>query len=193
MRLRYVRIIISGVAVVIALVHVLFPTVQIDTTTLVLLVIAGLPWLAPILKSVELPGGFKLEFQELQKAKEEAGRAGLLESAPVNQEPPYLAVAEEDPNLALAGLRIEIEKRLRAIAAACGLDSERQSIGQILRRLPVNAAISEAQYFVISDLLALLNRAVHGAEVDPRSARWAIDVGPRLLAALDKKVAGNRG
>lgn len=108
----------------------------IDLTTLLLLVIAALPWLAPIFKSLELPGGLKVEFQELEKAKEEASRAGLLAKPAENKrEPAYLLVAQEDPNLALAGLRIEIERRLAAIARVKGLEDRRYSIGQLLRQL----------------------------------------------------------
>jgi len=33
-----------------------------------------------------------------------------------------------------------------------------------------------------------LNGAAHGAETDLRAADWAMDVGPRLLAALDEKI-----
>jgi len=193
MTIKYVRIIISVGAVLLALIHLIFPDVQVDTTVLVLVLLAVLPWLAPILKSVELPGGVKIEFQELQKTEEQAHRAGLLAPQPALEPPPYLSVAAEDPNLALAGLRIEVEKRLRAIAKARGINGERQSIAQILRRLPIEEAISGEEYAVITDLLGLLNRAVHGADVDTRAARWAIEVGPRLLAALDNRAAGNKG
>lgn len=190
---RYkVSITITIVAVLLAVAHLIFPNVEIDNTTLILLVIAVLPWLAPIFKSVELPGGLKIEFQELEKAREEAVKAGLL-SVPreKKEEPIYISVAPEDPNLALAGLRIDIERRLRAIAKAKGIDTERQTIGQLLRRLSANEAISEEQYSVLSDLIALLNRAVHGAEVEPGAAQWAIDIGPGLLAAFDERLAAD--
>ena len=46
----------------------------------------------------------------------------------------FLVVAEHDPNLALVGLRIEIEKRVRALARLHNLD-ERRPLGQLLREL----------------------------------------------------------
>jgi hypothetical protein len=61
------RILVSIFCVAIALVHVLFPEVTIDFVTLGLLIAAALPWLSPILKSIELPGGFKVELQELKR------------------------------------------------------------------------------------------------------------------------------
>lgn len=180
---------ISAVALLFALAHLVFPNVEVDNATLTLLIIAVLPWLAPILRSVELPGGLKVEFQEFEKAKEDAAKAGLLVTpSEKRKEPAYISVAQEDPKLALAGLRIEIEQRLRAIAKALGLNAERQGIGQLLRDLPQKNAISREEYSVLNDLVGLLNRAVHGMEVEPRAAQWAIDVGPRLLTALDRRV-----
>jgi hypothetical protein len=191
--LKFAKIISAG-ALVLALVHLLFPDIKIDAITALLLVVAVIPWLAPIFKSVELPGGLKVEFQEFERVKQEADRAGLL-ATPTNrsQEPTYIMVAQEDPILALAGLRIEIERRLRSLAKALGIEAERKGIGELLRRLPVKEAISQNELSVLNDLVGLLNRAVHGIDVEARAAQWAIDVGPRLLAALDQRIARYSG
>ncbi len=178
---------ISLVALLLALAHLLFPNVRVDLTTVFLFVVAALPWLAPLFKSVELPGGLKVEFRDLEKAKEDAARVGLLANPIGNRpEPSFMSVAQEDPNLALAGLRIEIERRLGSIARARGLDSRRSGVGQLLRQLASVGAVSQAEVSVLNDLVILLNRAVHGAEVEPRAAQWAIEIGPSLLAALDE-------
>jgi len=39
-------------------------------------VVAVVPWFAPLFKSLEFPGGWKVEFQELQKAAIRAEQAG---------------------------------------------------------------------------------------------------------------------
>ena len=39
---------------------------------------AKLPWLAPLFKAIELPGGVKVEFAELEKAQRDAQFAGIL-------------------------------------------------------------------------------------------------------------------
>ena len=186
---RYaIHITISSVAVVLAIGHLVFPEAQIDAVTLTLLAIAGLPWLGSIFKAVELPGGLKVEYQELTKAGEEAERAGLLVGPTVRVEvPTYAALAETDPNLALAGLRIELEKRLRAISQTHGIRAERQGISQLLRELRGLDVLSSQQQAVLADLIGLLNQAVHGAEVDSNGARWAVDVGSRLLASLETR------
>ena len=82
--LRRLRLSITLIALLIALAHLVFPSVQIDFVTLILLLVAVLPWLAPLVKSVELPGGFKIELQDVKdlaemviKAPAAAAAAGL--------------------------------------------------------------------------------------------------------------------
>src|SRR6266851_6339034 len=172
---NFVRIAITTVAVLVVLVHLIWPSLKVDSITVALLVIAVVPWLGSVFKSIELPGGGKIEYQQLEKAGESASRVGLLSvGASLKEVPSFIAIAEEDPNLALAGLRIEIEKRVRAIAVRHGIDDKRMGIGQLLRALSSAGALSNEQRSVLSDLMGTLNMAVHGAEVSRQSAEWAI-------------------
>src|SRR5690349_17845222 len=106
--LKRLRQVITLGALVLALTHLLWPSAAIDGISLALIVIALVPWLGPIFKSLEFPGGWKIEFQELQKAAVRAEQAGLLSPVPpqIASDFSFQRVAEEDPNLALAGLRI---------------------------------------------------------------------------------------
>jgi hypothetical protein len=54
---------ITATAVVAGLAHILWPTLTIDSITVALIIVAVAPWLAPIFKSLEMPGGFKVEWQ----------------------------------------------------------------------------------------------------------------------------------
>ena len=74
----FLQVCITIFSIAIAAVHLLWPTAAIDGITLTLILVAVLPWVAPLFKSVELPGGVKVEFQELEKARERADKAGLL-------------------------------------------------------------------------------------------------------------------
>jgi hypothetical protein len=65
---------ISLAALSVAAVHVALPDKKIDAITVGLLVVAVIPWLAPILKSIEGPGGWKVEFRELEQKVEEKAR-----------------------------------------------------------------------------------------------------------------------
>lgn len=179
-------------ALAFAFVHLIWPTLTIDLITLILFVVAIIPWLAPIFKSIEFPGGWKIEFQELQKAAQRAEQAGLLSPPPQSTavaDYTFQRVAEQDPNLALAGLRIEIEKRLVALAEKHGIEARSRGVGQLLRLLSDRGVLGQQERSVLADLTALLNSAVHGATVDRRATEWAIEVGPRLLRALDDLVA----
>lgn len=185
--LRRLRQVVTLGALVVGLIHLLFPMLAIDAITLTLLVIALLPWLAPIFKSLEFPGGWKVEFQDLQKVTVRAEQVGLLASQPGEPASDFTfqRVLEVDPNLALAGLRIEIEKRLVTLAQKRGIEVRGRGIGQLLRLLTHHRVIDAEASTVLADLTVLLNSAVHGASVDYRATEWAIDVGPRVLKALD--------
>jgi hypothetical protein len=63
---RRLAILVSAGALLVALVHVLWPDLSIDAVTVVLLAVAAVPWLGPIFKSIELPGGWKFEYQQIQ-------------------------------------------------------------------------------------------------------------------------------
>jgi hypothetical protein len=178
-------------ALSVALAHVVFPTLAIDAIALALVMVAVVPWLAPLFKALELPGGWKVEFQELQKVAAKADDAGLLSppAAPGVQYA-FQAVADRDPHLALAGLRIELEKRLIRLAQRHGVGTRMQGLARLLGELARRGILSEDEESVLSDLVHLLNAAVHGAAVDPRATEWAMDVGPQLIQSFEEKLAG---
>jgi hypothetical protein len=100
------RIAVSALALLMAAIHVGRPDVRIDSITIVLLVICALPWLQPLIKSIELLG-VKLELQELQdkvaeargaaeSASRQAGLALSSSNAPPAALPPRVASATAD-------------------------------------------------------------------------------------------------
>src|SRR5216683_4721920 len=48
----------------------LVKTVEVDPTSVLLLTLAGLPWIFPYLKGMKLPGGIELEFKEVKRLVE---------------------------------------------------------------------------------------------------------------------------
>jgi hypothetical protein len=191
---KRLRQVVTLVALALALGHLLWPSLAIDAITVMLVATAVVPWLAPLFKSLELPGGWKVEFQEqLRETVERAEQVGLLAppAAPLAPQIEYsfLRLADEDPNLALAGLRIEIEKRLVALAEKHGIEVRGRGVGQLLRLLSDRSILGHQERSILSDLTGLLNSAVHGATVDRKTAEWAMEIGPRLLHALDDRVA----
>ena len=51
-----------------AIIHAFVPSIIIDGTTALLLAVAAIPWLGSLFRSIELPGGVKVEYQELKEA-----------------------------------------------------------------------------------------------------------------------------
>jgi len=188
--LNKLRFGISLVALIIALAHILVPSLKVDAITLGLLVVAVLPWLAPLVKSVELPGGVKVELQDVEKAAEQSREAGLLAPSPdgTKAEHSFQLVAQQDPNLALAGLRIEIERRLIRLAGARGIEVKRESISHLLRVLDQHKILTPEQREALIGLTSLLNTAVHGASVSPDAASEAMSIAPDLLESLDRLI-----
>lgn len=184
---RRVRLTVTLVALGLALTHLLFPSLAIDAITLGLLAVAIIPWLAPLIKSLELPGGWKVELHEMYQVSTRAQDAGLIspESVTPTTEHSFQIVADRDPNLALAGLRIEIERRLLRLAEQHQIPLRSRGISTILRELDRQGVLTAEQRSVLSDMVALLNSAVHGAEVDRRASEWAMQIGPGLLQSLD--------
>ncbi len=158
--------------------------------TLGLTALALLPWLLKFVKSAKLPGGIEVELRdELTAATEKADVAGLLTSPQpgVTISPSYALIFDHDPVLAVAGLRIELERRLRELAKEAGIEA-RGGMGMLLRQLPPEVLPRE-QASVLADLAPLLNKAVHSEEFSKDAADWAMEVGPQLLASLDFRIA----
>jgi hypothetical protein len=190
MLIRRLQYIISIICVLLSIIHLTFPNISIDAITLGLLIMAILPWLAPIFKTVEFPGGWKVEFQEFLLTAKKADAAGLLapvESETNSKEYSYQLIQENDPNLALAGLRLEIERRLRRIAEDHNLPLENRPISFLVKTLVNEKIFKKREGQVIQELLRLLNSAVHGAQVDQVAVEWANEIGPRILSALDSR------
>jgi membrane protein implicated in regulation of membrane protease activity len=211
-----IRLSITVAALLVALAHLIFPGVRIDFVTVVLLVVAVLPWVAPIVKSVELPGGFKIQLQDVKEAAKELLRVDTVIQPPTGEirmegHAPEVVpdakarikfeaevvikaeaavtslknVAGTDPNLALVGFRIEIEKRLRELARNKALDPS-LPLSAILRELRRRELLPSRVSSALSDLIALGNQAAHGVAVDPRTAEWVFEEGADILVALDR-------
>ncbi|WP_431825085.1 hypothetical protein [Burkholderia sp. F1] len=73
------RIAVSVVSLSLVAVHLFFPGIVLDGVTLALAVIALLPWLQPIFKTVKLPGGIEITLQDMKQEIQAA--VGAAQSA----------------------------------------------------------------------------------------------------------------
>ncbi len=159
------------------------------------------------IKKAELPGGITLETfpEQLKMAKEiseevkqessaktaeikepiipltEANKRmlniGLAPSPSGLELSYYLTIAEQDPNLALAGLRMEVETMLKNLAKGFKIEiSSRDSAINILQKLKDKASITSRQHELITKVLNLCNAAIHGLKVATADANEIIDI-----------------
>jgi hypothetical protein len=157
------------------------------------------------LRKAALPGGVTLDFpeevqaalslsEEVRKAQKppEEKRGPALPLNEVNarllslklQPSPsgldfsyYRNLAEQDPNLALAGLRMEVETMARNLAVGFNVTlGVRDSAGRLLRRLLQAGAITSLQAELGESILNLCNQALHGTRVSRSEAEAVIDI-----------------
>jgi len=61
-----VSIVVTLVALAFVVAHLIWPDLEIDAIALAFVGIAIVPWLGPLLESIEFPGGFKATFREVE-------------------------------------------------------------------------------------------------------------------------------
>lgn len=185
---------ISLVAIAVIVARILKPDLPIDGVTVLLFIVALFPWVYPLLKSLAW-GNLKIEFKELEDLEKKSKEAGLISKKAPNHTKEsnnkYLAIFHDDPNLALTGLRIEIEKKLRMIAESNATSGEKikyLKIRELLSYLTHYNLISYQERGIMDDLIGVLNRAAHGAEIDEKAQEWAIEIGTSILRGLEEKI-----
>lgn len=161
------------------------------------------------LKSAQLPGSVKLDFneaiREARKLSRNVSQAPLPEKARGRPSIPlteanarmlelglrpsssgldmsyYHELADEDANLALAGLRMEVEIMARNLAQGFQLTvSDGDTAGPLLRRLFDENAITVEQFQLAQKIVQICNAAVHGRLVTREEANAVIDVAQAL-------------
>jgi hypothetical protein len=137
------------------------------------------------LKSIE---GTRISRENLEKKAEQVGL--LAPKSETAKESPYFfqTIVEKDPQLALLGLRSEIEQRLIKLAEKRGLDVDGRGLGKMLQVLYAARVFASGEWSVITDMIGSLNNAAHNKDIRSETIEWALDVGPRLLKTLDAKI-----
>lgn len=83
----------------------------------------------------------------------------------------YREIAERDPILALAGLRIELETWFRNVAQGFKIDTKPfDSMNRVLARLRDANAVTPDQVMLARRVLSFCNQAIHGGDVSKDQA-----------------------
>ena len=89
----------------------------------------------------------------------------------------YRELAEQDPNLALAGVRIELDVQARNLAKGFKVPiGEHDSGGRLLRKLYDSDAIDAEQMQLAMKILSVCSAAVHGNPVSREAAAAVIAI-----------------
>lgn len=196
-----IKSIISIGGLLILSARLLWPTLKIDVISLGLIIVAILPWLSSLLESAEFPGGWKIKFRDIQQAGAKITGGSDVTTLPnaknssqtkILPHPDVLKmsfsyVLDQDPNLALVGIRIEIEKRMRQLAEIVSIN-EKQPLSKLLKELKDQDVLSGSVYNGLRDIVTAGNQAAHGARVEPSVMDWAFSTGPAILIAIDRKI-----
>jgi hypothetical protein len=181
---------IAVLALVLVIVDFVRPLSLVQLALLIVALVALSPWsqrvpslLATTFESWEV-GSVKFKFR---RVTDEVAAAGLLaEPSDAKGKPAYEIIYNEDPALALAGLRIALEKRLKDMARIANQD-ETRPLHDVILGLARGGALTVDQIEALNDLLPLLNRAVHAEDTGKEAAEWAMSEGPKLIAGLEKR------
>ena len=182
----------------------------ITVAALVLLFRVPIRFILQRLRKAELPGGVSIDFQEeIQAVKRLSAQ---VEAQPVPADRPktpafpvteanarmlsvglrpsasgldlsyYRDIANTDPNLALAGLRIELEVMANNVAKGFGVEVRKnESLNSLISRLFETGAITREQRDLMRKILNICNQAVHGRTVSKKEAEEVLDAASVIL------------
>lgn len=145
--------------------------------------VAIVPWVVGLIEKLSMPGGFELIFA---KAEQRLNASPNLPDEKDTDAFKYLS--GNDPNMAIALLRIQIERRLREIAEHVMIEPKPgnriRTLQSLAEDLAKQGAVSTDALVLLKDLMPVMNEAVHGASLNAEAATFALEYGPRILAML---------
>lgn len=190
-----IAVAISGVSLVLLVVHLAFGFVTVEPVGLALFGIAVAPWLTVFFTKIEILG---TKFEAVRP--EEVQKVELaLESSDVTVSD--LGAAEEvlspdtpttDYVLASAELRFELERALRELYGK--VIGERPDLGRrfsallLTRKLTKLEVIAPDAAMAINRLFVILNKAAHRAPIEPSDAELAQAMGANVILWLRKQI-----
>lgn len=190
---KTIQISISIIGVLLIAAHLIWPELKVDSITVVIFAIIIIPWLAPVFRTLEFPGGMKLEYN-LEKVTQKLEDSGLINSEnnvssrPTHHKYSFMNVVDIDSELALTGLRMEIESRLQQLSEYSSIQVNNKSVGALTKSLEANGLLTRKEASAISDVLPILNRAAHGEKIESNLHNWVMEIGPQLLDTLESKI-----
>jgi len=167
------------------------PFVRIDNTAILLMVLVLITPFASHIKKIKW-GDFEAELsQDIEKLKLEVEKTVKTKTEPeISNKTDILSgelfeLASKDGTLALAKLRIEIERRLKKLFVY-GKETNVSGIRVMAQTLTATGVIENKLRNIILDLTSILNRASHGEEIPTETKiENILEIGISVINELD--------
>ena len=180
-----ILIVITGISLIV--VHGLFSSFfTIDYFTVIILVVMCIPYFSQFLKKAKVAGAeleFKDEIENTKKIVKESIEKSKSENAEMKPLPfetfnmsTAKEIVESDHILALASLRIEIEKKLRQAAKFLKLGSSKSRLSEIIDALVYRGVLRSEQVSALRKIIEMCNKAVHGYDITKREAKDIVNL-----------------
>jgi hypothetical protein len=191
-----VKIFVTFIAASVAAIHLIFPGLKIDYVTGAFVILALIPWMEPLFKSINLPGGAGIQYRDLQKTETLVEESGLiyrpieedLESGHTISNTEFTAVAANNLDLTIPAFQIELDKNLRQLADKNGITASGKSILTLVDGLEEKKIINGYEAGAIKSLIISLNKYAMAGNNMEKFTEWVINKGPGIINGLKRKI-----
>jgi hypothetical protein len=192
--MRLMRWLVFGTGIALIVVRGFWSNIfMIDAFTVVILFVLSIPFVAQYLRKAKFPGAefeFKDEIRETEKLVQlsieqtkasESSRARKTLQFETFKLTTVKGLLDSDPVLALAALRIEIERTLTLMVTALSLSvSGGSSVTRLIKAFSERQLLSSVQVAALQKIVSMCTKAIHGSFVSEAEARRIIDLAEEL-------------
>lgn len=168
-------------------------TIKVDSTSILLLIIMLISPFVTTIKKIKY-GDFEAEIdpKEIQKIKSDVEKNVNVKPSEEESQPESFTVASAikelavtDPVIALAKIRIELEKILNRLARSTSIETKRTiPLGRLVNILVNHEVISQQIGKSLSEVISICNRAIHGEYISEENTNTIIDISIELIENL---------
>ena len=171
-----------------------FDRVKVDNTSIILLLVILLSPFITAITRIKY-GDFEAEIdpKEVQKIKNEVSAQAINATEPAQNSEiegtinSISSLVESDPILALAKLRIELEKALNRLFRMTHKEDKSKRVVspmQLIQRLSSDEILPKDIARTTREVMSICNRAIHGEDIRKQDAESVVESGSSLLIKL---------
>ncbi len=160
-----------------------------NTSVLLLLILILLPYL-PLIKKIKF-GDFEAEIsnEEIKSIEKNVEEIPVKQRKKIRSEKVenLKELAENDPTLALAKARIEIEKKIRSLGQIYIKNKTARSLSlrRVINELMGGRILEFSLVALLNDVITVANRAIHGESVSKGNAIKLVELASKAIDELD--------